>query len=149
MSKRQIEAPAYIRRKLEYMDLRLERLTLDRAQTAEWLEFVCTVDLKERPYTYAKKRAEMELRHRREMAELEPIPKHKDPRNVPRDPLFVEEVFRIIRENPGVGKQGIVEKLSEPRTTMGLQNVLTTLRRRGWIVNLGTRKYPQWHPVTD
>jgi hypothetical protein len=131
------------------MDLRLERLTLERAQTAEWLELVCTVDRNERPYTFAKKRAEMELRHRQEMAKLEPIPKEKDPRNVPRDPAFVEEVFRLICENPGIARQTIVEKLSEPRTNMGLTNVLSTLRRRGWITNLGTRKRPQWHPITD
>lgn len=131
------------------MDLRLERLTLERAHTAELLELVTTVDHKARPFTFAKRMAEMKLRHNREMDKLRPTPMSLDPRNVPRDPVLVGEVLALIQANPGIARKDIVEGLSEPYIETEIRNALTTLRRRGSIANRGTRKSPQWHPVTD
>lgn len=143
------ETPWYLRRKLAFMDLRLERLTLERAHLSEFLELLDTVDAKERPFTFDKKKAEMELRHWKEMAELTPR-YFGPPRNVPHNPNLVSVVHQIVIDNPGISRKGIVEKLDDPRTDMDpLTNVLTTLRRRGSITNCGTRKSPEWHPSTN
>jgi hypothetical protein len=59
---------------------------------------------------------------------------------------WVEPIFVIIENHPGISRHGIVIKFGNPSMTVqDLTNCLTTLRRRGWIENRGTRKYPEWY----
>jgi predicted HTH transcriptional regulator len=59
---------------------------------------------------------------------------------------WVEPIFVIIEEHPGITRREIISKFDNPHMTIqDLTNCLTTLRRRGWIENHGTRKYPKWH----
>jgi hypothetical protein len=59
---------------------------------------------------------------------------------------WVEPIFAIIEKHPGISRREIFVKFDNPNMTFqDLTNCLTTLRRRGWIENLGTRKYPKWH----
>jgi len=59
---------------------------------------------------------------------------------------WVEPIFTIIEEHPGISRQEIFVKFGNPHMTFqDLSNCLTTLRRRGWIENRGTRKNPRWY----
>lgn len=64
--------------------------------------------------------------------------------------VWVEPIFSIIEANPGISRRDIVIKFNNPHMTFGdLSNILTTLRRRGWIENNGTRKNPKWHSTGE
>lgn len=59
---------------------------------------------------------------------------------------WVESIFVIIENHPGISRREIFVKFDNPHMTFqDLSNCLTTLRRRGWIENRGTRKHPKWH----
>jgi hypothetical protein len=59
---------------------------------------------------------------------------------------WVEPIFAIIEQHPGISRREIFVKFDNPNTTFqDLTNCLTTLRRRGWIENRGTKKYPEWY----
>lgn len=59
---------------------------------------------------------------------------------------WVEPIFSIIEGHPGISRQEIFVKFNNPHMRFqDLTNCLTTLRRRGWIENHGTRKHPKWH----
>lgn len=59
---------------------------------------------------------------------------------------WVESIFAIIENHPGISRREIIIKFDNPHMTIQeLTNCLTILRRRGWIENRGTKKYPKWH----
>ena len=58
--------------------------------------------------------------------------------------IWGKEVIRIIQKHPGATRQMIVDELESYIPPNTLTNVLTTLRRRGQIENLGNRKHPRW-----
>src|SRR3954451_15852471 len=59
---------------------------------------------------------------------------------------WIESIFSIIENHPGISRREIVVKFGNPHMTVqDLTNCLTTLRRRGWIENQGTRKEPKWY----
>jgi chromosome segregation and condensation protein ScpB len=59
---------------------------------------------------------------------------------------WVEPIFAIIENHSGISRREIIVKFNNPHMTgQDLTNCLTTLRRRGWIENRGTKKHPQWY----
>lgn len=63
---------------------------------------------------------------------------------------WLEPIFSIIENHRGASRLRIQVMLDaeydQPKiTSQALTNTLTTLRRRGWIENRGTRKHPRWH----
>ena len=63
---------------------------------------------------------------------------------IPPPPIDYDELFAIIRENPGINRTDLAAIFLETGD-QDLTNALTTLRRRGWTVNIGTRKNPHWY----
>src|SRR3954462_6903189 len=60
--------------------------------------------------------------------------------------VWLDPIFKIIAERPGVSRHDIFVELGSPHMTwQELTNALTALRRRGWIENRGTRKHPEWY----
>ena len=60
--------------------------------------------------------------------------------------IWVDPAFAIIKKYPGISRRELFIKLNDKHLKFeDLTNVLTTLRRRGWIENQGTRKHPKWH----
>lgn len=60
--------------------------------------------------------------------------------------IWVDPTFAVIKKHPGISRREIFVKLNDKHLKFeDLTNVLTTLRRRGWIENQGTRKYPKWY----
>lgn len=76
---------------------------------------------------------------------LEERARLKGPVTVPKSRLWAQIVFAVIESNPGSSRDTVRELLTEDIPENELTNVLTTLRRRGWIHNFGTRKKPLWH----
>lgn len=57
------------------------------------------------------------------------------------------ELYLIILKNPGIDRIGI-QKITN-LTTSSQNNKMTSLRRRGLIVNEGTRRNPEWYPSSE
>lgn len=70
------------------------------------------------------------------------------PESVMTAEYWVEPIFSIIETHPGTSRLRIhvlLDAEHDPKIDMQvLTNTLTTLRRRGWIENRGTRKHPKW-----
>jgi hypothetical protein len=63
---------------------------------------------------------------------------------------WVNPIFSIIKNHPGINRAGILVQFdNQYMTFQDLTNCLTILRRRGWIENRGTRKFPEWYPKKD
>lgn len=86
----------------------------------------------------------MQLRQRREELLAEKSQLHLSGA-VPNTKFWAHSVFVIINSNPGTTRDEIRDKLIRDIPENELTNVLTSLRRRGWIHNFGTRKRPSWH----
>lgn len=86
----------------------------------------------------------MQLRQRREELLAEKSQLHLSGA-VPTTKFWAHLVFVIINSNPGATRNEIRDKLTRDIPENDLTNVLTALRRRGWIHNFGTRKRPSWH----
>src|SRR4051812_12941273 len=62
--------------------------------------------------------------------------------------FWTERVFKVVESHPGISRSEILAELmgfTPQITTQALTNSLTSLRRRGFIKNQGTKKRPQWH----
>lgn len=75
-----------------------------------------------------------------------------EPENPELSRAWTDRAWLIINSNPGASRDTIRQELGplDPilwRSEQRLTNTLTTLRRRGWIVNRGTKKRPKWHAL--
>ena len=61
--------------------------------------------------------------------------------------MYSEAIFTLIKDNPGISRQEIFDKLWPNVLQIELTNYLTALRRQGRIENRGIRKYPNWYCI--
>lgn len=65
-------------------------------------------------------------------------------------PYWVYRALSIIKNRPGMARREIFVEMNDRNLTFKqLSNTLTTLRRRGYIENRGTRKHPRWYPTEE
>lgn len=59
---------------------------------------------------------------------------------------LLTQIVDIIKKNPGISRSELLIEMENPHISdQELTNCLTTLRRRGWTENQGTRKNPKWY----